>query len=172
MYAARGVVESAIKNCPSADISVIIVWMPMLPSDNEAAAREASGMFDDPRVHQLWDPNRRCGIAFSRDVFPRWSKDGADALPPDHMLRASLKSKANAPPEERPLWDIALFYGTGIAWRDGPPKPDHWSNQIAYFGLQENGTSGLFWRNDFGKAPFESDWLVEVSHGMAAMIEK
>ncbi len=170
MYAARGVVESAMKGYPNADISVIIVWIPMLPSDNEAAAREASGRFDDARVHQLWDANRRSGIAFSRDVFPRWLKDAAEALPPGHMLCESLKSRADKPPEKRPLWDIALFYAKGIEWKDGPPKPDYWAKQIAYFGLQEDGTSGLFWRNDFGKEPVASDWLVEVSHGMTALI--
>ena len=112
MYAARGVVESAVKAYPSADMSVIIVRIPMLPSDNEAAARRASGMFEDARVQQFWDANRRSGIAYSRDVFPRWAKDGAEALPPDHTLCESLKSRADTPPEKRPLWDIALFYGS------------------------------------------------------------
>ncbi len=169
MYAARGVVESAVKSYPNADISAIIVWIPMLPSDNEAAAREASRMFDDARVHQFWDTNRRSGIAYARDVFPRWAKDGAEALPPDHTLRESLKSRADTPPEKRPLWDITMFYDKGSDWRDVPPKPEHWTQQIVYFGKQEDGTSGLFWRNDFGKAPVASDWLVEVSKGMTVL---
>lgn len=172
MYAARAVVESAMNAYPDADISVIIVWIPMLAGDSEAAVREAGGMFDDPRVRQAWDANRRSGIAFSRDVFPRWATDAAEALTPGHMLCDSLKSRAHAPPAKRPLWDIALFYAKGIEWRDRPPKPNHWAKQIAYFGRQEDGTSGLFWRNDFGKEPFASDWLVEVSHGMAALIGK
>lgn len=71
--AARGVVKSAINDYPNADISVMIVWIPMLSSDNEAAAREASGMLDDARVLQFWDANRRSGISYSSDVFPRWA---------------------------------------------------------------------------------------------------
>lgn len=169
MYAARGVVESAINAYPKADISVIIVWIPMLPSDNEAAARQASSMFDDARVHLLWDANRRSAIAVSRDVFPRWAKDGADSLPRDHTLCESLKSRAGMPPEKRPLWDIVLFYAKGTEWTDGPPKSDHWAKQIAYFGIHEDGTSGLFWRNDFGKEPVASDWRVEVSLGMSRL---
>jgi hypothetical protein len=170
VYAARGVVESAIKGYPNADISIMIVWIPMLSSDNETAARKSSRMFDDPRVHQFWDANRLSGIAYSRDVFPQWAKDGAEALPPDHTLCEALKSRADTPPEKRPLWDIAMFYGKGSDWRDTPPKPKHWTKQIAYFGMQEDGTSGLFWQNDFGKAPVESDWLVEVKQGMTALV--
>lgn len=172
MYAARGVVESALKGYPNADISIIIVWIPMLPSDNEAASRQTSSMFDDARVHQLWDANRRSGIAYSRHVFSRWAKNGADSLPPDHTLCESLKARASTPPEKRPLWDIVLFYSKGTVWADGPPKPNHWAKQIAYFERQEDGTSGLFWRNDFGKAPVASDWLVEISHGMTELLRE
>jgi hypothetical protein len=71
---------------------------------------------------------------------------------------------------KRPLWDIVLFYAKGIEWDDHPPKPSHWAKQIAYYGRQEDGTSGLFWRNDFGMEPVASDWFVEVSRGMTALI--
>ncbi|MCO6438603.1 MAG: hypothetical protein J5J06_16040 [Phycisphaerae bacterium] len=169
MYAARGVVESAIDAHPDADISVIIIWIPMLPGDSEAAARRASGMFDDARVHQLWDANRRSGIAYSRDVFPRWAADAAAALPPGDTLFESLKSRADAQSEKRPLWDVAMFYAKETEWGDGPRRPIHWAKQIAYFGRQEGGTSGLFWHNDFGEEPFASDWLVEVSLGMSRL---
>lgn len=169
MYAARAVADMAVMGYPDADISFIIVWMPMLPSDDEAAAQEASRMFDDPRVHQFWDANRRTGTAFSRDVFPRWIKDAAEAMPPDHMLSEFFKSVSDTPPGKRPLWDIVLFFGRKIEWTDHPPKPNHWAKQIAYFGRQDDGTSGLFWRNDFATEPSVSDWFAEVSHGMAEL---
>jgi hypothetical protein len=36
-----------------------MIWLPMLPGDSRSAAREAA--LDDPRVVNLWDPQRLSG---------------------------------------------------------------------------------------------------------------
>ena len=64
-----------LEDYPDADISVSIVWEAMLPSDNEAAARESSKIFNDPRVRQFWDPNKLSGTAYSRDAYPNMRRD-------------------------------------------------------------------------------------------------
>lgn len=143
----------------------------MLPHDNEEAAHAQSGMFSGPRVVQFWDPKKLAGIAFSGEVFPRWAKDAASSLPPGHFLVNALRSRADAPPEQRPLWDIAFFYKKGTEWQDSPPTPAHWMKQIAYLGKQEDGTTGLFWQNTFAMEPTASDWFNEITTGMKDVIE-
>ncbi len=164
--------SAVTKDYPGADVSVSVVWIPMLPSDNEQAAREQSGMFSDPRVKQFWDPNRLSGIAYSRDVFPGWLKDAVEALPPNHMLRGALSNRADDPPQERPLWDIALFYNAGAQWNSRPPAATYWMKQIAYFGRMADGTSGLFWQNTFAKEPVPSDWFAEITTGIKNLTGK
>ncbi len=144
----------------------------MLPGDSEEAAREMSSMFTDPRVEQFWDAKRLSGIAYSTAVFPRWLKYAAESIPPGHMLYQVLRKRAEAPPQRHPLWDIAVFYGTGVEWTDHPPAPRRWVKQIAYFGHREDGTSGLFWRNDFAQEPFASDWLAELTDAMKHVIDE
>ncbi len=114
MHGARGVLESVVKAYPNADVSVQVVWVPTLASDNEAAARKISSMFDDPRVHQYWDPNRRTGVAYT--------------------LRERLAVRAESPPEKAPLWDVAFFYPKGLEWKDKPPRPEAWVKQVIYYG--------------------------------------
>ena len=141
----------------------------MLPSDNEAAARESSLIFDDPRVRQFWDPNRRSGTAYSRDTFPNMLRDAAASIPDDMTMLQGLKDRAKAPPESVPLWDVAFLYNKGATWQDQPPQPDHWTKQVLYYGERDDGVTGVFWRNDFARPPVESDWFEELTRGMKKM---
>lgn len=159
-----------VKDHPLADMEIYVVWVPMLGSDNQAAANRMTTLFDDPRVVQFWDPSRRVGAAFSKHVFPRWATDGAAALTKDHWAYASLTSRASTPPEQRPLWDMAFFFGKGTTWADTPPRPSYWVKQIGFHGKQTDGTSGTFWRNTFAQAPFASDWFDELSLGIKAVV--
>ena len=85
MHSARGVLKSIVKDYPDLDIGVHVVWVPMLANDNEAAARKISSMFDDPRVHQYWDPERRSGVAYTRS-FPTMFRDMVASLPREHRI--------------------------------------------------------------------------------------
>ena len=75
----------------------------MLPGDSEAIAREKAVIFDDPRVHQFWDPNQLSGKAV------------AEAL--------GYKGRI--------AWDIYLFYPPGCQWQKHPPQPADWMHQIS-----------------------------------------
>lgn len=175
MHGARGVLQSVLKAYPDANIGVHVVWEPMLGSDNEDAARDISRMFDDPRVRQYWDPNRRSGIAYAKHVFPTYLKDmraAIDAgLPPDHFLRKMKRDWKDVQPEQAPLWDIALTYDPGARWQEKPPRPVGMVKQIAFYGPQEGGSSGLFF-TDFEQAPFDADWAVELAKAMKTLTGK
>ena len=164
--------KSVLKAYPDSDISVSIVWEAMLPSDNEAAARESSAIFDDPRVRQFWDPNRLSSIAYSRDVFPKILHDMAGSVPDSMTMLKGLKNRANLPPESSPLWDVAFLYNKGATWNARPAQPAHWTKQLAYYGKDNGEITGMFWRNDFAKPPFDSDWFDELTQGMKQLTGK
>ena len=75
----------------------LIVWIPMLDSDERPAAVRASEMFGDAGVAQFWDGTQLLGKEVARSVgAPQWV-----------------------------AWDIYLFYGPGAEWTDaGLPPPD------------------------------------------------
>ena len=162
--------QSVIREYPDTNVSVHIVWESMLGSDDIMAARESSKLFDDPRVHQYWDPNRLSGISYSRDVFPSIRKDMISSLPADSSIRKILAGKKDAPPEKIPLWDVAFFYDAGAKWTSKPPLPKSWIKQLMYYGEdEEDGINGQFWKDDFKSPPIGTDWFVEISRGMKSI---
>ena len=155
--------ESILKSRADAELRVHIVWVPMLPSDDKDAAGEIGATIMDPKVRQYWDPNRLCGIAYAKHVFPNWLGEMVSSLPEDDDLRDYLKPRIAAPPEKAPMWDIAFLYEAGARWTDSPPKPDRWAKQVMFYGKQKDGPTGRFWRDDFAKPPFDSDWYDELA---------
>ncbi len=171
MYAARAVAQTLTESYTTADISVNIVWIPMVATDNEAAAQKMSGLFPDARVRQFWDAKRTCGTAFARDVFQGWARQAFLDLSDEDRSRATLYVHADAPLEQWPAWDIVLFYDKGVEWRDHPPTPVHWVCQHEFHGRQRDGTSGLFWKDDFAAKPLASDWPTEIRQGIAQLLK-
>jgi len=77
-----------------------VAWVPILPDDSEASARESSALVTDPRVAQFWDATK--------------------ALPP---LFASMLGL----PEGWPAWGLYLAYAPGAAWAS---PPAFWHHQL------------------------------------------
>ena len=103
VFGAKAVRDSVLNAYPNADIHVSIVWIDMLPSDNAAAATKSAAIFDDPRVKQFYDPDRKSGYAIAKDL---------------------LYENAG------PAWDIYLYYDKDAQWTDAPPKPVDWVHQL------------------------------------------
>ena len=103
VFGAKAIRESVLKAYPAADIQISIVWIDMLPSDNEEAATKSSAIFADPRVTQFHDPDRKSGFAIAKDL---------------------LYENAG------PAWDIYLYYDKNAQWADAPPKPMDWVHQL------------------------------------------
>ena len=78
-----------------------VVWIDILPSDDEAAVTRAAALLDDPRVTQFHDPLRLAGAALA-----------------DGLL------------DEPPAWDVYLFYGPETVWDGAPPAPADWLHQL------------------------------------------
>jgi hypothetical protein len=103
VFGARAVRESIVEAFVAADVMISIVWIDMLPEDNEAAARQSSQIIRDARVWHYHDPGRLVGSAIAGELL----LDGAG-----------------------PAWDIYLFYPPGRAWHEHPPQPATWMHQL------------------------------------------
>lgn len=98
----QNVIQNLFKEYNGNDLKGIIVWMPMLHGDNIKAYEHQSGLFQDKRVIQLWDPNREIGTLYSKTL--------------------NLKCTA---------WDIYLIFEKGVKWESSiPPFPAFWMHQL------------------------------------------
>jgi hypothetical protein len=104
VFGAKSIRASILEAYPDADLRVSIVWIDMLPTDNEAAAQRSAAIFDDPRVKQFHDPDRAAGLAIA-----------------DGLLFAGAG----------PAWDIYLYYDLDAEWTNRPPKPAEWFHQLS-----------------------------------------
>lgn len=95
-------VREILAEHPAAAMTGFIVWLPMLRTDNEAAAGEAARLSADPRVHHFYDPSATSG----------------------RMIAAQLGGRGYA------AWDVYLVYSSGVRWTDGPPIPADWLHQL------------------------------------------
>ncbi len=93
--------ESVLRSFPDAHLSVSIVWIDMLRSDNESSARQASTIYGDSRVAQFYDPNKLTGEAFGAELTNGY-----------------------------PAWDIYMFFSAGQRWDDEAPVPVEWMHQL------------------------------------------
>ncbi|HXV13147.1 MAG TPA: hypothetical protein VEC56_02980 [Candidatus Krumholzibacteria bacterium] len=139
-------------------IDVTIVWAPMMEGDDEAAAREAARMFDKKHVAHFYDPERRVGLAYRREVFPNAYDEALASLPADHWLRDVLLERGREY-GDRPEWDIYMFFDRGAKWMAAPPRPIHFVRHLGRVG--ENGES-LMWVDGYGREPVEGDLANEI----------
>jgi hypothetical protein len=95
---------------PHANLRAFFVWVPMLPSDTEAAAVAASERFAEPRALDYWDGGRHLAR---------------------HMATAlGIDARRSAAPGDDPhfAWDVYLAYRRANA---NLARPDFWMHQLA-----------------------------------------
>ena len=169
VHAANAIFAEALQAHPDEDLRVLVIWEPMLGSDNEAAARASATIFDDPRVLQFWDAERLSGITYSTEVYPQRMRQIAQAMPDDHFMKGRFQNMQDVPPQNVPMWDFAVFYPPGVQWTDTPPASSAFIRQLAIY-VTPQGTSATMLTDDFTRPPVESDWYDEVRREMAALL--
>lgn len=163
--------KEIIEAYPKAEFSTYVVWLPMIPTDNESAARRSAEMYRDSRLTQYYDPGRLTGIAFSKDVKPDQFRELMAKLADDDPLQGRMKEWFAMAPEDRPVWDVVYFFPPGVKWTDSVPRSMMWTKQMAFFGdPQGDEPSGLFFRQDSKEPPAESDWFIEIRQAMLGLM--
>lgn len=98
----QGVVQKLFERFDDQNLTGIVIWLPMLPGDDVAAAQRQAALVNDPRILKGWDPARHIGDAF--------------------MPILGLNGTA---------WDVYLLYDRATRWDDAePPRPDFWMHQL------------------------------------------
>jgi hypothetical protein len=103
LQGARAVQQVILQNYPKTNISVSMIWINMLPSDNQSAMKKATQSSADARVRHFYDPRRQAG----------------------KIIAQSLGEPSQV------AWDIYLFYSAGSQWGDVPPQPTAWAHQLS-----------------------------------------
>lgn len=153
--------QELVDRYPSDSLRVSIVWSPMLPSDDETAARVAAATFDSTHVEQFYDPDRRVGDVFRRRVFPDAYDKAFASLPADHWLREempALKSRYQMSPE----WDIYMFFGPGLEWGEVPPLPTRFVRHLGRVIEKDGDRLSLMWIDGYDNPPVEGRLPTEI----------
>lgn len=78
---------------PKANVSVYVVWLPVLPLDNNRVS--VTETVTDARATHFWDNEQ----AVSRDLSKAYGNDGAV------------------------VWDAVFVFGPEAKWEEKPPRP-------------------------------------------------
>jgi len=98
--------ESIVQAFPQADVSLAVVWMDVLPLDEEATARKTAGILaEDPRIRHFHDPDKLVGKAVAKSLGWRGF-----------------------------AYDIYLFYPKGATWSGGLPAPSQYAHRLGAHG--------------------------------------
>ena len=62
----HGVVRQLFMDGPSARLSRIVLWVPILEGDDAAAAAQQAGLWSENRVQQWWDGSKEMSGLFLR----------------------------------------------------------------------------------------------------------
>lgn len=157
---AQAVRKSISDRFAASGVYAIVVWEPMVQSDNEAAARSSSAVFAGAAATQFYDPQRKTGWAFQNEQFAnKWDQLDA-ALPADHWFRKAHQGESK--PAPAPEWDLYMLYKPGVRWDERTPKPDAF---IRHIGRDATGQSCYF-RDGFTAGPQRGD-LYQAMEQMA-----
>ena len=97
--------QRVLNNWPADDLSVLVVWTPVLPSDTRDSVETARSSVPDSRARHYWDPNQTL------------AKHYGAAL---DLPRGDL------------AWDVYLLFDKSANWASRAPEPSHWWHQLAF----------------------------------------
>ena len=95
--------DEVLRELPSEDLAVAVVWEPILRTDDERSSRKATILFPDKRVTHYWTAGTDVGTLFQPAI--------------------GLTTE--------PAWDVYLLYPRDVKWEgDAPPRPEFFMHQL------------------------------------------
>ncbi len=99
-------IDGVVRKTAAGEVDALVVWVPILPEDDAAAAARAAERCNEPRVSYYWDAERALGDALGQAL----------ALPPREAGRATGVA-----------WDVYLTFERGARWGAAPA---FWMHQL------------------------------------------
>ena len=163
LYGAKALQHEARSNSLTRNAEFLVVWMPMLDTDDEGEAKKSARHYDFPGAHHFYDSEKRIGKGLMSEQFPNVISDALEILPKDHPQRETLERRKNLSPEKMPMWDALLVFPPGTEWGERIPVPAWWTKQTSYIGEEKPGkVTAVFWKNSTRQLPVNSDWYSEA----------
>ena len=138
---------------PQQQVAALIVWIPMLKTDNEKAASSSAMIYPLERADQYYDSQQGVGWAYARGPFAGFPQRARKSLPEGRSPTDASDDRA-----ERliPQWDLYMLYAPGVKWEPGsaPPPPTHW---IRHLGRKQDGKTSIYWQDAAESGPHEGD---------------
>lgn len=159
VYGAEVVRKELTDRYPADRVETISIWIPMLSTDNEQAARNSASIFPPEGVRQFYDSRQSVGWAYARGTFNGFIGRARKSLPPGHYLEPTFADREQT---EQPQWDLYMLYAPGVRWNDAPPMPTHW---IRHCG-RPDGQKSTYWRDSPDSPPREGN-LFDAMREMA-----
>ena len=126
----------------ASQVDALIVWIPMLDTDNEKAARGSATIFPPERVTQFYDGHQTLGTQYAQNTFAGFYERARKSLADDHWLATALDDRIEV---KRPQWDLYMLYAPGVKWEgEAPPMPTHW---IRHLGRKEDRKTSTYWQD-------------------------
>ena len=168
LYGAQALQHEARANPKlGGNVQLLVVWMPMLETDNEREAQKSARRFDFPGARHFYDGERRIGSNLMKEQFPNAIRDALEILPGNHPQREMLEARKDLPPEKMPMWDALLVFPPGTRWEQRIPAPVWWTKQTSYSGEERPGElTAIFWKNSTRQLPVKSDWFLEAREAL------
>jgi hypothetical protein len=151
---AEAVEKEITARYPASQVGALIVWIPMLPTDSEMAARGSATIFPPERVTQFYDAHQTLGTLYAQQTFAGFYERARKSLSDDHWLATALDDRID---RKRPQWDLYMLYAPGVRWdeaSDAPPMPTHW---IRHLGRKEDRQTSTYWQDTPESGPREGD---------------
>lgn len=146
-------------------VAVAIVFEPMVPGDDRAAAVTQAASAPDARRRDFWDADHACarlwGATHKERIVPRLLA----VTSPEAPWRDQL---ASWDPERQPLWDVAWFFEPDAEWpADALPEHAGWCLQFDFQGHEDGGGRSGFFRGEGSEAGVAwSSWTEQFARGM------
>jgi hypothetical protein len=156
---AEAVEKEITARYPAQQVPALIVWIPMLPTDNEPAARGSATIFPPERVTQFYDAQQTLGTRYAQQTFAGFHERARKSLTDDHWLATALDDRIE---QTRPQWDLYMLYAPGVRWEaanDPPPMPTHW---IRHLGRKEDRKTSTYWQDTPESGPREGDLFLAI----------
>jgi hypothetical protein len=93
-------IEELLKQEKSVNLTILVVWEPILSSDWGRPTRPVLGRISDPRVKQFWDKDHLIAKQLNQQL---------STSQPSCCRHAGI------------LWDVAALYPKGVQWGGSQP---------------------------------------------------